>query len=671
MATHVTLASYSAIEVASRSQNRGGLSRASVRRSAVRTAGTMAALMLVPLAFVFATNANAESLQSFAILAGSTITNTGPTTISGNVGLSPGSATPGLLPIMVTSGTIHAADAVALQAQSDLTTAYNVLAGRPSTVDLTGQVLGVGTAGALTAGVYNFDTSAQLTGALTLNGNANDVFIFQIGTTLTTAPGSSIVLGGTVQASNVFFVVGSSATLDTTTAFKGQILALTSIALNNAATINCGAAWARNGAVTLINNTINICTFAAPAAFTSGLGGTATSNQAAVGGAIDDYVTGGGTLPLGFSILALLTPAELAGALNQISGEAATGVAPSSMQAMDSFMNLVLNGRRGPGVLSASGESLTPGSNTVSVMGYLPQSAPATGSAFASFDQGAGAMPDVSGWNIWVSSFGAYSHTTGDAAVGSHDRMSRDFGIAAGLDYRVTGDTMVGFALSGGGTGFGLSDNLGGGQSAMLQAAAYGRTNIDNAYVAGALGYGYQAVSTDRYVTFAGIDHFTANFPAQNVAGQIEVGYHIGWFTPYAALRGQAFATPAYSENTASGASTFALAYSAQTAMAARSELGAKIDWTAELDTGSLAMHAGAAWAHDYGSNTSIDAAFLALPGSSFTVEGAKAAADSLLLSAGAEIGFDNGFALAGSVNGGFAQNAQTYSGSVHLSRSW
>jgi hypothetical protein len=183
------------------------------------------------------------------VLAGSTITNTGPTVISGtaanpgNLGVSPGSAITGFPPGILTGpgATTHANDAVAIQAQVDLITAYNNLAGRPTTVDLTGQNLGGKT---LVPGVYNFSSSAQLTGALTLNGlgKPNSVFIFNIGSTLTTASASTISLINGAQGGNVFWRVGSSATLGTTTSFVGDILALTSITLNTGALITCGAA---------------------------------------------------------------------------------------------------------------------------------------------------------------------------------------------------------------------------------------------------------------------------------------------------------------------------------------------------------------------------------------------------------------------------------------------
>lgn len=196
------------------------------------------------------------SASAFAVLAGSSVINTGPTTIAGNVGVYPGSEVGGFPPGIV-DGEIHGPDDVTAQAQNDLTTAYNDLAGRPCDVDLSGTDLGGQT---LTPGVYCFSSEAQLTGALTLDaqGVSDAVFIFQIGSALTTATSSSVLLVNGGQDDGVFWQVGSSATLDTTTTFKGSIVALTSITLNTLANIHCGRALARNGMVTLDTNDINI-----------------------------------------------------------------------------------------------------------------------------------------------------------------------------------------------------------------------------------------------------------------------------------------------------------------------------------------------------------------------------------------------------------------------------
>ena len=220
----------------------------------------------VAAAILLRLNANSIEVDlgtanNFAVLAGSAVTSTGATIINGgNVGVSAGSAITGFPPGTVNVPyTIHAADAVAAQAQTDLTTAYNQAAGLPVFQTLTGQDLG---GLILTPGVYFFASSAQLTGTLTLNGEglADPVFVFQIGSTLTTASNSSVVTtndsGSSTPGISVFWQVGSSATLGTGTAFEGEILALTSITANTGATILDGRLLARNGAVTLDGNNI-------------------------------------------------------------------------------------------------------------------------------------------------------------------------------------------------------------------------------------------------------------------------------------------------------------------------------------------------------------------------------------------------------------------------------
>ena len=183
------------------------------------------------------------------------MTNTGPTTLSGDLGVSPGTAITGFPPGLVTPpGSTHQADAVAGQAQSDVGISYDMLAGLPCTSNLTGQDLGGLT---LTPGVYCFSSEALLTGTLVLDAKleANAVFVFQIVSKLTTASAASIRLINGASPCNIYWQVGSSATIGTATSFSGNILALTSIALQSGASLN-GRALARNGAVTLDNNLI-------------------------------------------------------------------------------------------------------------------------------------------------------------------------------------------------------------------------------------------------------------------------------------------------------------------------------------------------------------------------------------------------------------------------------
>ena len=204
-----------------------------------------------------ATSVPLGTAANFAVLAGSTITNTGTTTINGDLGLSPGTSVTGFPPGTV-NGTEDIADAAALQAQNDLTTAYNNAAAQPVTATIPTELGGT----TETPGVYNSAAGTfGITGTLTLDaqGNPDAVFIFRAASTLITASASNVILVNGAQASNVFWVVGSSATLGTNSTLQGNILALTSITVTTGTTID-GRALARNGAVTLDTNTINALT---------------------------------------------------------------------------------------------------------------------------------------------------------------------------------------------------------------------------------------------------------------------------------------------------------------------------------------------------------------------------------------------------------------------------
>jgi hypothetical protein len=194
-------------------------------------------------------------LPTCTVLGSTTVTSTGGTIVTGAVCVAPGTSITGFPPGQtIPAGQFHSNDAIAVADHNDATTLYNIIAALPCDTNLTGQDLG--TVGPLSPGVYCFNTTAALTGTLTLNGSVTDKWYFQIGTTLTTAAASSVVFTGGGVAGNTFWQIGTSATFGANTAFQGQVVAFTSLTLG-AATSNIGRLWVRNGAITLDNNSLS------------------------------------------------------------------------------------------------------------------------------------------------------------------------------------------------------------------------------------------------------------------------------------------------------------------------------------------------------------------------------------------------------------------------------
>jgi Ice-binding-like len=262
------------------------------RRHGGKTGGVGLASIVTAASLLFAGSAEAAnppvklgSDSSFSVLAGSTVTNTGPTIMFGDLGLDPGSSVTGAPHVL---GAMHIDDGVAVKAKSDLVTGYNDAAGRPSThlssADLSGQTF--------TPGVYDASSSLLFSaGSVTLNakGDPNAVFIFQVGSSITTGSATTVLLTNGAQPCNVFWQVGASVTLGSNSTFAGTVMALTTITAKTGAKLD-GRLLARNGAVNLDTNIITTS-----ACSTSTKGGTTGGGTTGTTGGGTTGTTGGGT----------------------------------------------------------------------------------------------------------------------------------------------------------------------------------------------------------------------------------------------------------------------------------------------------------------------------------------------------------------------------------------
>jgi uncharacterized protein with beta-barrel porin domain len=391
-------------------------------------------------------------------------------------------------------------------------------------------------------------------------------------------------------------------------------------------------------------------------------------NQQNVSTSLTNYFNSGGALTPGFSTVFGLSGPALANALTQISGEAATGTQQVATQMMTEFLDLMLD-PFGAGRDTGGGAGGSNGFAPERQTGLPPAIALAYNSVMPAPEPAAFAQR----WSTWASGFGGSSTTNGNAAVGSNNVTANTYGVAAGMDYRVTPDSVLGFALAGGGTNWDLAQSLGGGRSSAFQTGVYGKTNFGPAYLAAAFAFANHWFSTDR-TSFAG-DQLGAKFQGQSYGGRFETGYRFavmsaGGVTPYAAVQAQAFHTPGYSETDLSGGG-FGLTYSAMNATDTRSELGARFDTLQIVNNMPLVWHGRVAWAHDWVSNPALGATFESLPGASFTVNGAAPPPNSALVSAGGKLFITPSWSFDAKFDGEFSGSAQTYAGTGTLRYAW
>jgi uncharacterized protein with beta-barrel porin domain len=535
------------------------------------------------------------------------------------------------------------------------------------------------------------DPAATLAGAVnvaggTLSGHGTVVGNVSVGNGATLAPGGSVgtltIQGNLVLATAANYLVEISAATSSSTAVSGtatlggnvQVFsANNSYRFNSPYTIltSAGLGGTQFSGLTPLAGTTDTLSYAGNSVqltLTSALGRMAglNLNQHAVATALDAaFNAGGGTGGLG-----AIFNGNIPSNLTHASGETATGSQQTTFDAMGLFMGLLTDP-----FTSRTGRA----GSTSAAAGYadeaLGYATTEKNDAFAMFSK---ARPTFEQrWSVWTAGFGGSQSTDGNTALGSNNTTSNIAGTAVGADYLISPNTLAGFALAGGGTSFSVA-NGGTGRSDLFQFGAYVRHTNGPAYLAAALAYGWQDVTTNRAVTIAGLDQLRAEFNANAYSGRLEGGYRFvspatlgAGITPYAAAQFVTFDLPAYMEQVVSGTNNFALGYSAKDVTDVRSELGIRTDKSWLVNDGILTLRGRFAWAHDFDPDRSIAATFQSLPSASFVVNGAAQAVDSALTTASVEMKWKSGWSAAATFEGEFSNVTQSYAGKGVVRYQW
>lgn len=527
---------------------------------------------------------------------------------------------------------------------------------------------GSGTVGnvAVNGGALAPGSTANPFAPLTINGSLSftsaSTYLVQVSSTtasLANVLGAATLGNATVSANFISGTVQKQyKILSATGGFGGT--SFNSAVVSNMPTINATLSYGINDV--FLNIGIN---------FTPS-GGGLTVNQQNVANTLTNFFNSTGGIPAAF---AALMPAGLTTA----SGELGTGIIQSAINADGQFLNLMLDptvAGRSAGFAKAGSVAQYAESDDASAYASMRPATAREREAFAMATKAPllSSQP-INRWSVWAAGYGGSAQVGGNAAAGSQDLTARVWGGAAGVDYRISLDTLVGFSLGGGGLNYSLANAMGAGSADLFQAGVYGRHNFGPAYIAAALAYGWHDVTTNRTVALTGADQLQGRFKADTFSARFEGGYRfttplIG-ITPYAAAQVTNFNLPNYSEVSLNGGGLFALNYAAQSLTDTRSELGLRTDKSYAMQNGVLTLRGRAAWAHDYNPSRAVTALFQTLPGASFVVNGAGVDADSALVSASAEMKWLSGFSIAGTFDGEFSGNVTSYSGKGVFKYSW
>jgi autotransporter-associated beta strand protein len=586
--------------------------------------------------------------------------------------------------------------------------------GNNSSIAYSGSITGTGGVNKTGAGTFILTGTSGYSGPTNVNGGT-----LEVDGAITSSSSVSVNAGGTLAGSGLIdssiVTVSSGATLAPgTPGVPGTALAVTgNLAFQSGATymvqINAASTTVANvtGTASLAGDVLaaiasggglkkqydilhsaglngttfaGLATIGLPTAFTASLSYSTTDaflnlttsfaqqpglnqNQQNVANVLETFFNRGGTLPA--SVLSIFgsTGTNLANGLSQLDGEAATGAEKGAFQLMTQFLGVML-------------DPFVYGRGVGGAIGFAPDQQaslpPDIALAYAGVLKAPPLPSFAQPWTAWGASYGGSGTTNGDPVVGSTNVTAQTFGFAGGMDYHYSPDTIFGFALAGGGTNWGLAQNLGGGRSDAFQAGIYGITRAGPTYLAAALAFTNNWFTTNRNALG---DQLTANFDGQSFGGRVEAGYRYAvlptsGITPYAALQTQTFHTPAYSETDLSGGG-LGLSFNAMNAMDTRSELGARFDDPTLVGGMPLVLRARIAWAHEWVSNPALAAVFESLGGGSFVVNGAAPPQNSALVSAGAELFLSPRLSLIAKFDGEFGHGSETYAGSGTVRYAW
>lgn len=522
--------------------------------------------------------------------------------------------------------------------------------------------LQVNAGGILSPGAANAPgTSMTIAGSLTLAvGSSYQIYVNPTASTFANVIGNA-TLNGTVLAS---FAPGGY--------LQKTYLILHSTGLGGSTfsgftTANLPRAFAASLSYSSTDAYLNLTALLAQP---QGLGGEGfNQNQQSVAAGINNYFNSGGPLPPNFTGLFNLSGGNLSASLSQLAGQAMTGSRIGATSMMTQFMALMLDPCVSGRACGPSGPQSGPASSAQPSAGVMKED------AFCGCDLEAADLDAAwqRRWAAWGAGFGGGGNTSGNNMVGTSSVTASTYGGAAGLDYNYSRETLLGIAIAAGGMNWGLGGGLGGGNSTSFQAGLYGMTRDGPAYASAGLAFAEHLVNTSRSALG---DQLTARFTAQSYAARAEGGYRFATtsqnvgITPYGAVQYQTFHTPAYGETDRTGGG-FGLNYNASDATDTRTELGARFDNQMQADGKPLMLRGRLAWAHDFITNPTVVAAFQALPGSTFIVNGATPSSDSALASVSGEYLLTPQMSVVARFDGEFSGISQSYAGTASIRYRW